>query len=602
MQRFTVERFVANEAASARRSGGFVRSEDGSLVIFGLMIFLLMLMAAGLGVDLMRYEAQRVRLQSTLDRAVLAASSMDQTLDSKTVVLDYFEKAGLGYYIDAENINVYDNGQLVTGSNADATGLTSRRVEASAEMVVGASFLRFAGIDWLAAPAHGVAEESASLTEISLVLDVSGSMDDPSASGNKKIEDLQDAAKQFVNLVLCDPSNPTQIAPCTVEADKVTVSIVPYAEQVLVGEGLLDHFDATDNFAVTQEHEYSSCVDFNGTDFTSAALPATMQRAGHIDPWPMSPANYRWDRHDPNYAWNGAMEFYGAIITCRTESWREITPMTSNAQLLRDRIDLLQGNGSTSIDLGMKWGTGLLDPSASTVVDRLIGTGYLNEDHDGRPFPYDEERVEKVIVLMTDGVNTRQYELNDGFYSGASPVFKSKHANTSDQRESVYRASDGKYFWPWLNNYMSHPQPRPYGQGSTPSCNNFNQLKDPSNWTKPSKCSWSEGPGAQATDYADLWAQHPWVWWEQFSWLPSPGSYYENATKDARLQAICDAADAAGITVFTIGYEVPQGSNAQTVMSNCASVPGNYFNANGLNLSTAFAAIAREISKLQLVN
>jgi hypothetical protein len=37
-------------------------------------------------------------------------------------------------------------------------------------------------------------------------------------------------------------------------------------------------------------------------------------------------------------------------------------------------------------------------------------------------------------------------------------------------------------------------------------------------------------------------------------------------------------------------------------MRNCASAPSYYFDVNGLDISDAFAAIAREISKLRLVN
>ena len=195
---------------------GFSRSEDGSLIIFGLMIFLLMLIAGGMGVDFMRFEAQRARLQATLDRAVLAAASMDQPLDPEAVVLDYFDKAGLGAYIDADDINVVDT-------------LTSRRVEASAEMTVNSTFLRFSGIDFLTAPAAGAAEESASQTEISLVLDTSGSMSWSSTSGRSKIAELRDAAKSFVNIVLCDPAYPNRTSPCVVEAGKVSVSLIPYS-------------------------------------------------------------------------------------------------------------------------------------------------------------------------------------------------------------------------------------------------------------------------------------------------------------------------------------------------------------------------------------
>lgn len=258
MQRFDQDRLASNDARETRRGAGFLRSEDGSFIIFGLFIFLLMLIVAGMSVDFMRFETQRTRLQSTLDRAILAASSMDQALDPEAVVLDYFNKAGLGDYIDASMINVYENERLIDDDYAGASdeSLTSRRVEASANMTIGTTFLKFSGINSLGAPAAGSAEESASQTEISLVLDTSGSMSWSSSSGNSKIYELRNAAKQFINIVLCDPAFPDRTSPCVVEDGKISVSIIPYSEQVLVGELLLASFNPTD------EHTYSSCVTF----------------------------------------------------------------------------------------------------------------------------------------------------------------------------------------------------------------------------------------------------------------------------------------------------------------------------------------------------
>jgi hypothetical protein len=235
-----------------------MRSEDGSMVIFGLFLLLMMLTVGGLGFDFMRYEAQRTRLQATLDRAVLAAAAMDQPLDAKEVVLDYFAKAGLSGYIDANDIDVVNT-------------LTSRRVTASASMTVDATLLRFVGIHSLSAPAAGSAEESASQTEISLVLDVSGSMGWNSQSGKSKIWELRNAARKFVNIVLCNPADPEETVDCTVEPGKVSVNIVPYSEQVLVGESLLSLFNAT------SEHVYSSCVTFAADDFTTTAITPAQQ-------------------------------------------------------------------------------------------------------------------------------------------------------------------------------------------------------------------------------------------------------------------------------------------------------------------------------------
>ena len=581
MQGFEQDRRVLGDVPVTGRRAGFLRSEDGSLIVFGLFVFLMMAAVAGMAVDFMRFETQRTRLQSTLDRAILAASSLDQALDPEEVVLDYFNKAGLGNFIDASRVNVYENDRLIDENWAGASDeeLTSRRVEATARMTIGTTFRKFSGIDFLAAPAAGAAEESASLTEISLVLDTSGSMSWASNSGRSKIYELRQAAKKFVNIVLCDPAFPDRTSPCVVEEGTVSVSVVPYSEQVLVGETLLSYFNATD------EHDYSSCITFDEADFEEAAITTTqlLQREGHIDPWSSDDAAGGDDNR-----------------TCQTDSWREITAVSGDASVLRDAIDALGASGNTSIDIGMKWGTAFLDPEARPVVDDLIDAEETDELYEGRPLDHDISRSSKVIVLMTDGVNTDQHYLYDGFRSGASPLYRSDHSNNSYVKESIYNAEEDEYYWLFANNYEDYPMDRPYGEGLVPVCNRKSDFVRPWRWDNPSKCTWQQGPGATAVDFADLWNEYSWAWWNDWDFLPSPGNDYGNSTKNARLEDICTAAKNEGITVFTIGFEVTTAS--AVVMKNCASSDAHYFDADGLDLSSAFAAIAREINKLRLTN
>ncbi|MDA7967172.1 Tad domain-containing protein, partial [Ruegeria sp.] len=58
----------------------FASSEDGSMTILVLFLFMTVLYAAGFAVDMMRYDRERVKLQYALDRAVLAAADLDQEL------------------------------------------------------------------------------------------------------------------------------------------------------------------------------------------------------------------------------------------------------------------------------------------------------------------------------------------------------------------------------------------------------------------------------------------------------------------------------------------------------------------------------------------
>jgi uncharacterized membrane protein len=101
-----------------RMMGRFMRQEDGTITTFALMVFVLMVAVAGIAIDIMRYETQRVQLQYTLDRSVLAAASVTQPLNPVDVVENYFEISGLQDY--RLNVDVEE-------------GLNFRRVEAYAE-------------------------------------------------------------------------------------------------------------------------------------------------------------------------------------------------------------------------------------------------------------------------------------------------------------------------------------------------------------------------------------------------------------------------------------------------------------------------------------
>lgn len=64
---------------------------------------------------------------------------------------------------------------------------------------------------------------------------------------------------------------------------------------------------------------------------------------------------------------------------------------------------------------------------------------------------------------------------------------------------------------------------------------------------------------------------------------------------------LCTDAKANGITIFTIGFDVADGSNAQTDMAACASSASHFYDVDGLELIDAFRSIAATIQKLKLV-
>ena len=119
----------------------FARKEDGAMTLFAVFMFLMMILVAGLGVDLMRHEMERTKIQNTIDRAVLAAADLDQTLDPSAVVTDYMDKAGVGQHLSEVNVN---------------EGLNFRTVTATAQATTPTQFMSMLGVDTLTSPARVV--------------------------------------------------------------------------------------------------------------------------------------------------------------------------------------------------------------------------------------------------------------------------------------------------------------------------------------------------------------------------------------------------------------------------------------------------------------
>lgn len=113
---------------------------------------------------------------------------------------------------------------------------------------------------------------------------------------------------------------------------------------------------------------------------------------------------------------------------CRTDNYAAILPWSNNVTELQSRISKLGALGNTAMDLGVKWGTLLLDPSSrdelaelTTSADVTMGDR-VNGGFAGRPVDYSAEGTRKVLVVMTDGENTEQWDVKADRRTGNSGV------------------------------------------------------------------------------------------------------------------------------------------------------------------------------------
>ena len=86
--------------------------------------------------------------------------------------------------------------------------------------------------------------------------------------------------------------------------------------------------------------------------------------------------------------------------------------------------------------------------------------------------------------------------------------------------------------------------------------------------------------------------------------LYNPGtSNSTSSTDDAvgRFKKVCEAAQANGVTVFTIGFRIKRGSIADDLLDYCATDTSKYYFVETRDPSVAFKSIAKSVSQLRIV-
>ena len=530
---------------SPAAAADFGKDQTGSMSILGMFFFLLMVMIGGVAIDFMRYEEIRVRLQNTLDRCTLMAASLNQTLNAEAVVRDCVAKDGLTSQL--AGVTVVNSAE-------------SRNVTAVGKTPTNPIFLHLVGIPELDARAKSVALQGVSNIELSLVLDVSGSMD------GAKIAALRRTAAAFVGTVLAaDPMK------------RVSISLVPYNGQVNLGPELRAKYTTTDNHGV----EDVNCIDLPNAVYADTNMSTTlpMPMTGHVDSY-----SGTWKTLGYLAATNGWAVPHPLNRWCPPSKTNIVRPPSNNVLALQGQINALHAIGATSINAGLKWGLALLDPNSRPLVNSLVTDGLVDAHFRGRPVNFDDANTMKIVVLMTDGSHFEEDRLNDGYRTGASPIWRS----LGDQNYSIFHASQPgpKPFWvPHLGIWQAE--------------------------------AWDSGSGVVVQHWETVWANQrlAWVAWQLYGRAAGPNatlmeSAYQAAltamrtktpvvTMDAQLQQICSMAKDKNVLIYGIAFEAPLLGQAQ--ISQCATSQEYYFDADTeQEMRAAFESIATNITQLKL--
>ncbi|SEP97447.1 Flp pilus assembly protein TadG [Loktanella sp. DSM 29012] len=385
-------------AAAALRLRRFARDENGTIIMLTLILLIPMIIVGGIAVDFMRFEAKRARLQGITDTAVLASANLRQPTDAKTLITDHFTKAGEAAALKGEPV-------IVTGRNV-------REVTVQSYVQVRMHFLsmfmpwigQMNGPEYLTANSQSTAIQGSGKIEVSLVLDLSGSMEfGVPGTTFKRMKLVTDAAEDFIDQLL-DPAL----------QDRVSISIIPYSDSVNAGPEILDALDID---PVTQ-HGFSHCIEFDPAEYATTVFD-----------------DDRTYRQTQPVMTNSFGNVFGRDLNnpavtqpiCPRYDFERMVILSQNADLLKGRLASLEPRAGTAIHEGMKWATTLLDPSFNDVVKELPN-GFVDGVFRDRPSPYtlvagaNTSPTLKYIVLLTDGQNSASCRLNDEFIDTPSEM------------------------------------------------------------------------------------------------------------------------------------------------------------------------------------
>jgi hypothetical protein len=569
---------MAFQNARRRVSGsGFVftrfrREEDGSIILFSLFLFVLMILIGGMAVDLMRFETRRVHMQNTLDSAMLAAADLSQSLDPELVVRDYFEKAGY----DPDDVQVTASEERLGGNE-----LVGREISAQTRIDVPTIFMHMLDVPLLSAPVASAATENIQNVEISLVLDISGSMrwgaTDSVTVNNNRITSLRNAVVDFTKEVLqveCTGTGVNEVCTQPETTSNTTINIIPYAGHVNPGRDMFEIMGGA------RWHNWSSCKEVTNADFQDVDLPdGSGQQLPHFMVWAV---DFNW----MNWGW------------CPKDD-AAILYAENDFNTIRNYINNIKLHDGTATHIGMKYGVALLSPSSRDEFDELADRGIIEDEYRNRPANFDDDVV-KYIVLMTDGRTTDQHRPrvpNDG---------RTDSGNSTTRRDWNYEHVYAPTRLP-SGEISSMPGVLLTGDGVSGGLaagltvpDNLGDILDRFGGVNRGLDLRSGPTGAAEVEYG----------------YPATTTYAESgfthniARNEANITAMCDLAkqpviDSSGqtikadrITVFTISFFAP--SAAQTLMRGCASSTSNYFQIQDLNIDVAFEAIAKTINQLRL--
>ena len=380
------------------RLPSFARRRDGNIALTAGMMMIAVVGAVGAAVDFQTAYSERSKLQSHLDAALLASVQQDFASVSE-------QQAFAQQFIDQ-----------AYGVSPTAAKVTLKELNgafhATADIAIPTSLLQIVGIGDVPIQVDTrVTALSGSPQDFALVLDVTDSMQGDKiealkVAANTLIENLEGSAQtrfgvvpfaEYVNIGVSHgaaaggldiPEDEPAVTTCEMVPVQACVEVETQCTESCTKEPTTCYSDG-----VPYSCEKRQCTAVSS--YSCTKTECTPVATGEMEEQCSTSRAKLWTGYvgsrDGDLDREAAAGSNPIPALLGSEKWPErspILPLTNQTQTVKDAIAALETNGETYMAPGVLWGWRLLNAQA--------------------PFPNqsDPKKVKRIMVLMSDGINT----------------------------------------------------------------------------------------------------------------------------------------------------------------------------------------------------
>ncbi len=520
----------------------WARDTAGATVVMYAVLAVPVLGFVGAAVDYSRLHSGQVELQNALDASALAAGRAYENTIGNVATREAAAITAANNFFAANFPSDFQ------GMSAPllAINVSETDVAVTAVATMPTRFMQLLSVPSMNVLADTTVVRNGRGVELVLVMDNTGSMRGRIGGASvNKMDTMIAAAHTLVDILYGERE--------TIE--NFYVSLVPYAAMVNIGSGRtgwVNSFDESTLFAGT---DWKGCVMGRNDPYDETDDPPSVA-LWDVMAWPSTKDQIFYDKNDNELK---VTEDGELIYMIGDNEWPPIddansaqnngtgpnlgcppaiTPLIQSKTDVKAAIDEMQPwhRGGTMANLGLAWGWRVISP-------RWRGL-WGGDTPDEFPLDYDYPNWEKVVIMLTDGVN--QW-----------------------------------YDWPGKSDKGDDGKTRLTGLPGKNCCSG----------SSSAEVDKDDVPdGADYTAYGRIEEER----------LGSGSFNAVQGILDDKMEDVCEDMRNNNVIIFTITFGVND-SSTKTTFQNCAGRPDQYFNSpTNSDLQAAFVAIATEINNLRI--